>query len=61
MKYFKLERGTPQGDLISAYLFILVLEVVFAVIKSNIDKLRIFEHDFLYTAYADDTTFFVEN
>ena len=28
MKYFKLERGTPQGDLISAYLFILVLEVV---------------------------------
>ena len=63
MKYFKLERGTRQGDRISAYLFILVLEVVFAVIKSNqnIDKLRIFEHDFLYTAYADDTIFFVKN
>ena len=63
MKYFKLERGTRQGDRISAYLFTLVLEVVFAVIKSNqnIDKLRIFEHDFLYTAYADDTIFFVKN
>ena len=40
-----------------------MLEVVFAVIKSNqdIDKLRIFEHDSLYTAYPDDTTFFVKN
>ena len=40
-----------------------MLEVVFAVIKSNqnIDKLGIFEHGFLYTACADDTTFFVKN
>ena len=47
-KQFKLERGTCQRDPISAYLFILVLEVVFAVIKSNqnFDNLRIFEHDF---------------
>ena len=27
--YFKLERGTKEGDPISAYLFILALEVVF--------------------------------
>ena len=61
-KYFKLPRGTRQGDSISAYIFILVLEVVFAVIKSNrnIDRLRIFERYFLYTAYADGTTFFVK-
>ena len=33
--YFKLKKGTHQDDLISAYLFILVLEAVFCVIKSN--------------------------
>ena len=49
-KYFK---GTRQGDSISAYLFILVLEIVLNLIKQN--KLK---HAFLYTAYADDTTFF---
>ena len=40
-----------------------MLQVVFAVIKSNrnINKLRIFEHNFLYTAHADNTTFFVKN
>ena len=38
-KYFKLERGTQQGDPISAYLFITVLEVVFWTKKetSNIE------------------------
>ena len=49
-------------DPISAYLFILVSEVVFAVIKSNkkINGVKIFEYEYLYTAYRDDTTFFSE-
>ena len=43
-KYFKLERGTRQGDPISAYLFIIVLEVVFRIIKetSNIEGFEVF-------------------
>ena len=62
-KYFKLDKGTRQGDLISAYLFILVLEMVFNLIKQNknIHGLTFFDHTFLCAAYADDTTFFLKD
>ena len=62
-KYFKLEEGTRQGVPISAYLFILVLEIVFLSIKENkkIKGRNIFNHTFLYTAYADGTTFFLKD
>ena len=45
-KYFKLDKGTRQGDPISAYLFILVLEIVFNLIKQNKDihGLTFFDH-----------------
>ena len=33
--YFKLERGTRQGHSIWAYLFILTLEVIFALTNAN--------------------------
>ena len=61
--YFKLERGTHQGDPISAYLFILVLEIAFTLIKTNnnIEDLNIFNHNFLCTVYADDTNFFIKD
>ena len=61
--YFRLERGTRQEDPISAYLFIIALEVVFSLIKANpnIEGLQFFSHTFLYSAYADDTTFFLRN
>ena len=33
--YFSFKRGTQQGDPISAYLFIFVLEIVFTFIKES--------------------------
>ena len=61
--YFSLERGAKQGDPISAYLFILVMEIFFTMARQNenIDKLEIFGFKYLLTAYADDSTFFVKN
>ena len=60
--YFKLEKGTRQGDPISAYLFILVLEIVFLFTKESkkINGINIFNKTLLYTAYADDATFFLK-
>ena len=62
-KYFKLERGAGQGDPISAYLFMLALEIFFAFVKNNpkVKGLNIFKHEYLYTTYADDITFFLED
>ena len=34
-KYFKLDRGASQGDLIPVHLFILVLEIFFIFVKNN--------------------------
>ena len=61
--YFKLEKGTRQDDPISAYFIITALEIIFAMIKSNPDikGLNLFNHNYLYTAYADDTTFFLND
>ena len=61
--YFILEKGARQGDPISACWLITGLEIIFAMIKSNsnIKGLNIFNHNYLYSAYADDTTFFLND
>ena len=50
--YFRLERGTRQEDPVSAYLFIIALEVVFSLIKANpnIKDLQFFSHTLLHSA-----------
>ena len=52
-------KAKRQGDQISAYLFILVLEIVFLSIdkNKNIRGFDICNHTFSYTSYADDSTF----
>ena len=58
--YFPLERGTNQGDHLSAYLFILSVESLFIQIREdeNIEGIVIGDHEIKLFAYADDADFF---
>ena len=62
-RYFKLERSCRQGDCLSPYLFILVMETLCYRIKhcSNIKGITCNNIEYKYGAYADDLTVFIKD
>ena len=61
ISYFTLQKGERQGDPISAYLFMLVLEVLFELTKNNADirRITISSRVISCTGFANDSTFFL--
>ena len=61
--YFSIERGTRQGDPLSAYIFILCLEILFIQIRSHssIKGFKFNNIEIKLTSFADDTTFLVKD
>ena len=61
--YFKLQRGNRQGDPLSPYLFIIMLEVFFFQIRNgkSVRGFKIGDIEVKFTAFADDITFFVKD
>jgi hypothetical protein len=61
--YFRINKGVRQGDPLSAYLFIIALEILAINIRENqqIKGLKIGEHEIKLNIFADDLTAFLKN
>ena len=60
---FDIFRSTRQGDPISPLVFILCLEILFIILRSdpNIQGIKIEKNEVKLTSYADDATYFMKN
>ena len=61
--FFQLQRRVRQGDPLSSYIFILVVELLACALKfdPNINGINIDESEFLIIQYADDTTLLLDD
>ena len=59
--YFPNKRGCRQGDLLSAYLFIICVEILLFRDSNKIIGMTINDHETKFLAFADDANFLVSN
>lgn len=60
----KIGKDACQGDLMFVFIFLLAVNVLFALLKrlkskKNIKSTKLFDYSFLFSAYAEDSTLYL--